>query len=194
MDTTPIIQFIDAEIARLEQAKALLNGHATPAKRGRPIGSNATPQTAKPRRGRMSPKGRARIVAAQKARWAKIKRGWNWSGGSSQFFDFCHSLIGQGWKVHSDLLSLDEQQDHLAKLQKFCVVDMLSFNHHLPPNRIVLRPFDLLQGLWRREYREKRGKASGVVAISKDCVRNQTLTRIWRIDTAITNERYYEKR
>ena len=27
MDTTPIIQFIDAEIARLEQAKILLNGH-----------------------------------------------------------------------------------------------------------------------------------------------------------------------
>jgi hypothetical protein len=75
MDTTPIIQFIDAEIARLEQAKTLLNGHATPAKRGRPIGSKATPQTAKPVRRKMSPEGRARIVAAQKARWAKVKRG-----------------------------------------------------------------------------------------------------------------------
>ena len=75
MDTTPIIQFIDAEIARLQQARALLNGHAAPAKRGRPIGSGATPQTAKPVRRKITPEGRARIAAAQKARWAKIKRG-----------------------------------------------------------------------------------------------------------------------
>jgi hypothetical protein len=38
MDATQVIQFIDAEIARLEQAKTLLNGHTVPAKRGRPIG------------------------------------------------------------------------------------------------------------------------------------------------------------
>jgi hypothetical protein len=74
MDTTEIIQTIDAQIARLEQAKAVLNGHTTPAKRGRPIGSKATP-TAKPLRRKMSAEGRARIVAAQKARWAKVKRG-----------------------------------------------------------------------------------------------------------------------
>jgi hypothetical protein len=75
MDTTPIIQFIDAEIARLEQAKTLLNGQTEPAKRGRQIGSGATPRTAKPVRRKISPEGRARIVAAQKARWAKAKRG-----------------------------------------------------------------------------------------------------------------------
>jgi hypothetical protein len=74
MDTIPIIQFIDAEIARLEQAKTLLNGHTTPEKRGRPIGSQAI-RTAKPRRGKISPEGRARIAAAQRARWAKAKRG-----------------------------------------------------------------------------------------------------------------------
>ena len=74
MDTTPIIQFIDAEIARLEQAKALLNGPTAPAKRGRPIGPQAT-RTAKPVRRKISPEGRARIAAAQKARWAKTKRG-----------------------------------------------------------------------------------------------------------------------
>jgi hypothetical protein len=73
MDTTEIIQTIDAEIARLEQAKALLNGHTVPVKRGRPIGSKATP-AAKPLRGKMSPEGRARIAAAQRARWAKTKR------------------------------------------------------------------------------------------------------------------------
>jgi hypothetical protein len=60
MDTTAIIQFIDAQIARLEQAKAVLNGHTTPAKRVRR---------------KMSADGRARIVAAQKARWAKVKKG-----------------------------------------------------------------------------------------------------------------------
>jgi hypothetical protein len=74
MDTTPIIQFIDAEIARLEQAKAVLNGRTTPAKRGQPISSKATP-AAKPVRRKISPEGRARIAAAQKARWAKTKRG-----------------------------------------------------------------------------------------------------------------------
>jgi hypothetical protein len=73
MNTTPIIQFIDEELARLEQAKAVLNGHTTPAKRGRPIGSQA--RTAKPVRRKISPEGRARIAAAQKARWAKAKRG-----------------------------------------------------------------------------------------------------------------------
>ena len=72
MDTTSIIQLIDAEIARLEQAKTLLNGHTTPAKRGRPIGSKTT-RTAKPQRRKISPEGLARIVAAQKARWAKTR-------------------------------------------------------------------------------------------------------------------------
>lgn len=57
MDTKEIIQTIDTEIARLEQVKALLNGHTAPAKRGRPV---------KPRRGKMSAEGRARIAAAQR--------------------------------------------------------------------------------------------------------------------------------
>jgi hypothetical protein len=73
MDTTEIIQTIDAEIDRLEKARALLNGNTTsPAKRGRPFGS-AHPTTNKPRR-KMSAEGRARIAAAQKARWAKAKK------------------------------------------------------------------------------------------------------------------------
>ena len=74
MDTSEIIQTIDAEIARLEKARALLDGHVSaPAKRGRPVSSKVT-ATAKPRR-KMSAEGRARIAAAQKARWAKAKRG-----------------------------------------------------------------------------------------------------------------------
>jgi hypothetical protein len=74
MDTTEIIQTIDAEIARLKQARALLNGHTTPAKHGPPISSTATTTTNPPRR-KMSAEGRARIAAAQRARWAKAKKG-----------------------------------------------------------------------------------------------------------------------
>jgi hypothetical protein len=74
MGRTEIIQTIDAEIARLEKARALLKGHiSAPTKRGRPLGSTVTTKTtAKPRR-KMSAEGRARIAAAQKARWAKSK-------------------------------------------------------------------------------------------------------------------------
>jgi hypothetical protein len=74
MDTTEIIETIDAEIERLERARALLNGHTAPVKRGRPTGSNATSATTPPRR-KISAEGRARIAAAQKARWAKAKKG-----------------------------------------------------------------------------------------------------------------------
>jgi hypothetical protein len=74
MDTTEIIETIDAEIERLERARALLNGHTAPVKRGRPIGSNATTATTPPRR-KISAEGRARIATAQKARWANAKKG-----------------------------------------------------------------------------------------------------------------------
>ena len=80
-----IIGEIDAEISRLEQAKALLSGtDLVAAKRrpGRPIGSGSPktipvtlPSKAKvqPRR-KMSAAGRARIAAAMKMRWAKVRR------------------------------------------------------------------------------------------------------------------------
>jgi hypothetical protein len=75
MDTTQIIQTINAEIARLEKARALLNGHVTaPAKRGRPLNSKLA-AVSKPGGRKISAEGRARIAAAQKARWAKAKRG-----------------------------------------------------------------------------------------------------------------------
>jgi hypothetical protein len=74
MDTTEIIRTIDAEIARLKQARELLSGHVSaPVKRGRPF-SSTTAAKSKPRKRRMiSAEGRARIAAAQKARWAKAK-------------------------------------------------------------------------------------------------------------------------
>ena len=73
MTTKEIIESIQAEIARLEQVRTLLNSRTpTPAKRGRPFGST-TPAKSKPRR-KMSAEGRARIAAAQRARWANTKR------------------------------------------------------------------------------------------------------------------------
>jgi hypothetical protein len=62
MDLTALMQSIDEEIVRLEKIRALLTDHAAPLKR-----------TA-PKRRRVSEEGRARMGAAQKARWAKAKR------------------------------------------------------------------------------------------------------------------------
>lgn len=76
MDTTAIIQEIDLEIARLEQARTLLNGTPTRSKRGPKPASAITfsfGTNVKPRR-TMSAEGRARIAAAQRARWAKAKK------------------------------------------------------------------------------------------------------------------------
>jgi hypothetical protein len=61
MDLEAIVRDIDAEISRLEKARALITGHTAPLK-------------ATKRRSKMSAEGRARIAAAQKKRWAKAKR------------------------------------------------------------------------------------------------------------------------
>jgi hypothetical protein len=88
MSTNDIVLAIDAEISRLQQAKALLTDTSNPtvAKRkpGRPAtksgGGKATSFDpadfdAKPRKRRgISAAGRARIAAAQKARWARLKK------------------------------------------------------------------------------------------------------------------------
>jgi len=66
MEMKGILVEIDAEIRRLEQARAILTGKAS-----HPDGK-ATPPLRKKRR--LSPEARARISAAQKARWAKNKR------------------------------------------------------------------------------------------------------------------------
>ena len=68
MDKTEIIEAIEAEIQRLQEAKALLDGSPTTSKR-------AAKPSPKPGRRKMSAAGRARIAAAQKARWAKAKAG-----------------------------------------------------------------------------------------------------------------------
>ena len=74
-----VLAQIDAEIDRLTQAKALLTGSATaPAvkgKRGRPKGSATKAAVKVPAKKTMSPEARKRIAEAQKARWAKQKKG-----------------------------------------------------------------------------------------------------------------------
>ena len=75
MSTTEIIDLIDAEIASLKAARALIASAPATDKRksGRPK-ATAVP-VAKPKSKRkMSPEGRARLVAAVKARWAREKK------------------------------------------------------------------------------------------------------------------------
>jgi hypothetical protein len=66
MEMKGILAEIDAEIQRLERARAILAGND---------GHLATkgPATGRKKR-QLSPEARARIAAAQKARWAQFKR------------------------------------------------------------------------------------------------------------------------
>ena len=80
MDVTRIISEIDAEIARLQQARGALvaiGGSGTvaaPAKRrGRPKGSANAAAPAKRARN-LSPEGRKRIADAMKRRWAERRK------------------------------------------------------------------------------------------------------------------------
>lgn len=81
MDVSAIISAIDAELSRLKQARALLAGPAAPIKlRGRLKNSKTKTPIPKPtnkvvEKRTMSLEGRARVAAAQKARWAVLKTG-----------------------------------------------------------------------------------------------------------------------
>jgi hypothetical protein len=70
MDTKHILSQIDAEIATLQQARALLTGTGKK-QAGRP--KSVAPSTVQPKR-TMSPEARARIAEAQKKRWAAAKK------------------------------------------------------------------------------------------------------------------------
>jgi len=62
MDTSQLVSEIDSEIARLQQARALL------------AGAGSSTHAKSPRKKHtLSPEARARIAAAQKRRWAKQK-------------------------------------------------------------------------------------------------------------------------
>lgn len=77
MEVSRIIAEIDAQISKLQQARAVLAGTTAPAGRGRPKGSknaaSATP-SAKPRKRKLSPEGRKRIADAMKKRWAERRK------------------------------------------------------------------------------------------------------------------------
>lgn len=70
MDTNDIIKQIDTEISNLQQARMILIG-VGPTKKspGRP--TSTEPKVIKPKSRKLTPKGRAAISAAMKARWAK---------------------------------------------------------------------------------------------------------------------------
>lgn len=75
MDVGRILSEIDAEIARLQQARAALtaigaSGTVAAKKRGRPKGS-VNKKSAKPRKRNLTPEGRKRIADAMKRRWAE---------------------------------------------------------------------------------------------------------------------------
>ena len=74
-----ILNQIDLEIERLQQARKLLSGTSdatsTGKRRGRPKGSFNKPAAPdKPAKRKMSPEGKAKIAAAQKARWAAARK------------------------------------------------------------------------------------------------------------------------
>jgi len=67
-----ILNAIDAEIARLRQARAVLAGSSTPSVRKKATAAAATVTHKKPRR-KLSAKARKAIADAQRKRWAKVK-------------------------------------------------------------------------------------------------------------------------
>jgi hypothetical protein len=71
--STTLIALIDAEIIRLRQARAAF---AETGKRGpgRPAKSATAPIAKLKQKRKMSPEGRARLLAAVKARWARQKK------------------------------------------------------------------------------------------------------------------------
>ena len=70
MSDNDLLSLIDAEIAQLQHARALIAGTG---KRGPGRPKAATAPVAKKKR-KLSPEGRARLIAAVKARWASQKR------------------------------------------------------------------------------------------------------------------------
>jgi hypothetical protein len=80
VEVSRIIAEIDAQISKLQQARALLAGTTAPparAGRGRPKGSkNAAAGTSAttPRKRKLSPEGRKRIAEAMKKRWAERRK------------------------------------------------------------------------------------------------------------------------
>jgi hypothetical protein len=80
MNFDRLVQEIDSEISRLQQARALLIGEPIKRRPGRPkaaaghkTAGTAASRPAKRRR-RLSPEGRKRIADAMRKRWAERKK------------------------------------------------------------------------------------------------------------------------
>jgi hypothetical protein len=71
MDTRYLIAAIDAEISRLQQVKSLLSGTARTQNIKIPSAAKASKPT---KRRKLSAAARAKIAAAQRARWAKYRK------------------------------------------------------------------------------------------------------------------------
>jgi hypothetical protein len=81
VEVSRIVAEIDAQILKLQQARALLSGASAPAVRtgrGRPKGSKnggaAAAAPAGTRKRKLSPEGRKRIAEAMKKRWAERRK------------------------------------------------------------------------------------------------------------------------
>jgi hypothetical protein len=79
VEVNRIIAEIDAQILKLQQARALLAGTTSAARtgRGRPKGSKkiaSAATTTTPRKRKLSPEGRKRIADAMKKRWAERRK------------------------------------------------------------------------------------------------------------------------
>ncbi len=82
MEVSGIVAQIDAQIAKLQQARTLLAGTKTVTTgRGRPKGSKnvkivaaATAPSKKAAKRKLSPEGRKRIADAMKKRWAERRK------------------------------------------------------------------------------------------------------------------------
>lgn len=80
MDFKRLVQEIDEEISRLQQARDLLTGDSAKRGPGRPKASSQSNRTSPAagnsgkRKRRLSPEGRKRISDAMRKRWAERKR------------------------------------------------------------------------------------------------------------------------
>jgi hypothetical protein len=74
VEVSRIIAEIDAQILKLQQARALLAGTPAPARKGpgRPKGSTSIASSKRKRN--LSPEGRKRIADAMKKRWAERRK------------------------------------------------------------------------------------------------------------------------
>jgi hypothetical protein len=73
VETTEIVTAIDAEIARLQEARNALAGLSGAERRGRPAASASASKIIRKKR-TLSAEAREKIAAAQRKRWAKQKK------------------------------------------------------------------------------------------------------------------------